>query len=103
MDLKPEDYAVLVADIDEETNKRLNGLGNPNKQQARVLFTTQQRVEMQAKRLRSFEAIKDFWFDGKPRAVRCWDEQALPGRPITINAAQVESMKDAAGDYAPDE
>lgn len=82
MKLDEKDFAILTSD-DE-----LNRLGNADKKAARVLFTTQamleQRVFNKGKGVKSFSEISDFYFDGKPRQVRVWDEAILPSHILTL-------------------
>lgn len=74
--------AVLTSD------ERLNALGPTNPNDAQVLITTQQRIE---KRLNSgsFATASGFFYRGKPRSVRIWDESYLPGQTITLNRDDV--------------
>jgi Primase C terminal 2 (PriCT-2)/RepB DNA-primase N-terminal domain len=82
------DYGVLVDDPNAVKAKGTD----PKK--ARVLFTTQQMLESRAKRYGSFNAIKEFHYDSRPRMVRVWDETCLPARPLTISATQIEGLTD---------
>ncbi|ESZ03131.1 MULTISPECIES: hypothetical protein [unclassified Mesorhizobium] len=77
MALKPETFAVLTSD------DTLNALGNPVHDEARVLFTTQQRLENYSKSGTAFAAMKDLRYNGKPRQVRVWDEAILPSLVLT--------------------
>jgi hypothetical protein len=79
--LDENDYAVFTSD---DTMNAL-GRGRGKHQQARVLFSTHAMLESRAARARSFAAIRDFHFRGKPRAVRVWDEALVPGKPITLS------------------
>lgn len=94
MNLADEDYAVLVADSCENT--RLNSLGNPNRDRARVLFSTQQLLESRTKRKGSFSAVSEFHYLGEPRGVRVWDEAILPARPMTIDVTTIEGLTEVA-------
>lgn len=84
----------MVADSPD--NARLNRLGNPDKDRARVLFTTQQMLESRVKRQGSFSDVSAFWFDGKPRQVRLWDEACLPARPLTIDVTHIDKLTASA-------
>ncbi|MDX8500146.1 hypothetical protein RFM99_17190 [Mesorhizobium sp. VK4C] len=77
MGLKPETFAVLTSD------ETLNALGNPVHEKARVLFTTQQRLENYSKGKAAFADMKELRYKGKPRAVRVWDEAILPSLVLT--------------------
>ncbi len=79
MDLDEDEYSVLSSD------RELNQLGCGLPQQGRVLFTTQQMVESRCKDTASFVGAEEFLYQGRPRAVRIWDESILPGQTITIN------------------
>jgi len=75
-----DNLAVVTSDA------TLNALGKstaPNA--AQVLITTQQMIE---KRLNagSFGDAEMFFYEGKPRAIRIWDESFLPGQTVTLNA-----------------
>lgn len=63
--------------------KGLNASGWWDREQARILFTTQAMISLRC-RGGSFEAVEDFHYQGKPRQVRIWDESILPGRPLTL-------------------
>lgn len=94
MGLAGDEYAVLVSD--DPKNAALNTMGNRDRNNARVLFTTQQMLEARAKRHGSFAGISEFWYDSKPRQVRLWDEACLPARPLTIDVTIIEGMTDEA-------
>jgi hypothetical protein len=76
------------------SNPTLNALGTTEPNKAQVLITTQQMIE---KRLQGFafapnklfSEAKQFFYQGKPRAVRIWDESYLPGQTITLNRDDV--------------
>lgn len=61
-----------------------NAMGAAEIEEARVVITTQQMVERRLAE-RTFGDAGLFPFNGKPRAVRIWDEAFLPGRPVTVN------------------
>src|SRR5262249_34971975 len=53
---------------------------------ARVLFTTQKMLEKQSQlRQLSFACITDFYYQGKPRQVRIWDEAIIPSSIFTLD------------------
>lgn len=74
-------------------------LGNPNKKEARVLFTTQQmlgrRVTRKDGKLKNFADIADYHYKGKPRQVRVWDEAISPAQVITLELDKVMLLPDA--------
>jgi hypothetical protein len=83
MGLSTESFSVLTSD------EKMNALGNQNKRAARVLFTTQQMLERRAKGVASFDAIRDFHFNERPRQVRVWDEAILPSKIFTLERDQI--------------
>lgn len=89
MSLPKESFAVLVNPAAE--NDKLNSMGNPNKKQARVLFTTQQMLEWRS-RGKAFADLPEFYYNGKVRRVRVWDEAILPARPICVSVSSIEGM-----------
>jgi hypothetical protein len=70
------------------SNDKLNALGHAAPNDAQVLITTQQRIEKSLNG-RSFNEASGFFYRGKPRAVRVWDESYLPGQTITLNRDDV--------------
>lgn len=78
MALDSDEFSVLCAEGRDEYQ-----LGNEHKQQARVMFTTQQMLEKKC-RGSSFEPCDFFHWNGRPRQVRIWDEAILPARPLTV-------------------
>jgi len=79
MGIDASDFATLTSD------EEINAMGNPLPENARVLFTTQQRLEAYAKDGTLFEDMKDLRYKGKPRAIRVWDEAILPSRTLTLD------------------
>jgi Primase C terminal 2 (PriCT-2)/RepB DNA-primase from phage plasmid/Type III restriction enzyme, res subunit len=95
MKLAKSDFAVLVSDGDE--NKKLNAMGNQEKTEARVLFTTQQMLESRSKKNdNSFKGVQEFHYQGKPRQVKIWDESCLPARNVLIKVNQIKKLLDEA-------
>src|SRR4051812_7073192 len=62
------DFAVLVTD-DEQATQKLNDLGCADPVTARVLFTTQQRLQLVCAK-RDFSDVQVYHFRGVPRQVR---------------------------------
>jgi hypothetical protein len=90
MGLADDAYAVLVSDKSEEKLKREGVcLGNPDRNRARVLFTTQQMVDARLNRVDVFAALDEFFYKHRPRSVRIWDESMLPGEPLTLNLDRI--------------
>lgn len=83
-------YGVLVGDS-TENGKRLNskGVGHENRNDASVLFTTKQQIILRTLNDNNFNEVSVFYFKGKPRPVRIWDETFISGRSLTIAAAQI--------------
>ena len=77
MGVDKSNMAILTSD------KKLNALGNSNQDEAQVLFTTQQRMDIKLKQYENFSKAHEFYYKGKPRQIRIWDESFLPGKPIT--------------------
>jgi len=79
IDIKRSDIAVLTSD------PKVNRLGNSDPKEAQVLFTTQQRMDLKLKQYDSFSTAHEFFYKGKPRQIRIWDESFLPGKTIVSN------------------
>lgn len=83
---------LCVATSNAEINA-LGGIAEAGANTARVVITTQQRIE---KRLSehdgSFAASSLFPFNGMPRQVRVWDEAFLPGEGVTINRVEMQGL-----------
>ncbi len=89
MGLSEEDYAVTTSD------QRMNAKGNQNKKSARVLFTTQAMLRSKADNGQvKFEDMADFYYQGKPRQVRVWDEAVLPFMALTVERKKVMKLVD---------
>jgi hypothetical protein len=85
--LAMEDFGVLTAD------RELNALGCGSPREARVLFTTHAMIEKRCDG-RRFADVGAFHYQGRPRAVRIWDEAILPGQTLTLR-------RDDRGLFAP--
>ncbi len=88
--LREDDYAVLVSEKGEYAE--LNKCGNLNAGKARVLITTQQRLELYCRDERTFADISEFHFNGKPRRVRVWDEAILPSTILTVGKYDISDL-----------
>jgi hypothetical protein len=88
--LKQSEFAVWVTD-DEKAEKKLNDLGAEDRNSARVLFTTQQRLQL-VSRSRPFSSVSRFYFRGRPRQVRIWDEGLLPAESVTVVSSDLGSL-----------
>ena len=70
--------------------------------QARVLFTTQAQIEKRCSNGPcSFASIKSFWFRGKPRAVRAWDEAIAPSSLYTLTNYHLLKMLEEVAANSP--
>jgi hypothetical protein len=83
--LSSDEFAVMTSD------KEANQLGSANPSSARVLFTTQQRVQKVCTG-RSFSDTVSFHYRDAPRQVRIWDESLLPAEPITVNRLDIARL-----------
>src|SRR5262249_44871822 len=87
LELSDDMFAIITSD------ETMNAKGNQRKDQARVLFTTQKKLEKTAKLQRlSFNDMDKFFYKGKPRQVRIWDEAILPSVILTLERRQIERM-----------
>lgn len=92
--LPPTAVAVMTSD------PALNALGHPVPQEAQVLVTTHQRLErMRGRRLSDASA---FSYQGKPRAVRVWDESFLPARAVVLNTNTIAGLLETLSTINPD-
>jgi len=94
MDLQDDQYACLTSEDDINAL----GLGENNIDKAQVLFTTQQRRELQIKG-KSFGEAEGFYFNGRVRSVRIWDESYLPGESIVILEYDIRQLSGAVGKF----
>ncbi|WP_139032158.1 hypothetical protein [Mesorhizobium amorphae] len=79
MGLDKKDVGVLTSD------EGINALGNPTPEDARVLFTTQNRLEGYSKNGTLFAGMKQLHYKGKVRKVKVWDEAILPSTALTLD------------------
>lgn len=77
--LDKDDYACLAGD---DTILRY-GLGQSSIDDAKVLITTQQMIVSRTSG-KAFSDAADFFYKGKPRSLRVWDESLIPSEPISI-------------------
>ncbi|MCC6856576.1 MAG: hypothetical protein IT189_11020 [Microbacteriaceae bacterium] len=95
--LDRSDFAVLTTPTPDEN---LNDLGRPDREMARVLFTTHQMV-LKRSAGRDFGEVEDFQYRGQPREVRIWDEAILPGECLTVSEYQVAALLDPLSRLSP--
>ncbi|WFE89794.1 hypothetical protein K1718_00075 [Roseibium porphyridii] len=92
--LTKDEFAVLTSD------EELNALGSDNWQKARVLFTTQSRIQLSLQG-RRFEQVSKFQYQGLRRQVVIWDETMLPATPITVNQLEISSLLQPISSMSP--
>ncbi len=85
MNIPGERFAVLTSDKD------VNALSSTKVDDSQVLFTTQQRLENHLDG-DSFAAAEEFYYKGKPRDVRIWDETWLPGVGVVVGKDDLSSL-----------
>jgi hypothetical protein len=86
-----EEAKVLAADLDIPSaslevltsDPSTNRLGGAAAGRGQVLITTQQMVETRSHG--SFLSATEFHYQGRPRAVRVWEEAWLPGAMLSLN------------------
>ena len=83
--------------------KSTNSLGSADRQLAQVLFTTQQRIGLLC-RGSSFSDTEAFFYQGRSRQIRVWDEAFLPAMPLVISRDSlmkcIESLRRDYSDQA---
>jgi hypothetical protein len=81
------DIAVLTSEPE------YNELGVPKEQHgsAPVMFTTQQMIERRT-RGQSFADTSEFHFQGRPRALRVWDESLVPAERLVLGVDDVGAL-----------
>ena len=89
MDLDEADYSTIVG----RDATDINAMGNPHKKTARVLFTTQKMLETLSKG-KPFAKVYDYFYKGKPRVVRIWDEAILPSRTMALTRWEMDALKE---------
>lgn len=79
-------FAVLVS------NDPLNdkGCGEGRRDEAPILFTTHAMIRSRSGA--SFLDAKDFYYQGKPRSLRLWDESLLPAEPVSFSIDTLASI-----------
>ncbi|WEX07293.1 hypothetical protein [Chelativorans sp. AA-79] len=91
MGLRRDDVGVLTSNLE------INALGRDDPTNASVLFTTQQKLESFAKgngvdERPVFADMKEFHYNGRPRAVRIWDETTTPSVAHTLTRRGLLSL-----------
>lgn len=86
MELGANEVGVYTSD------DQINALGSDDPNSARVLFTTQQMVDARLKDGKRFQDLDVYYYEGRPRRVRIWDEAMLPGQELTINVDTISAL-----------
>jgi len=90
MGLDVDDYAIVVS---PESQKQFATLGNPNPDEARVLFTTQAQLQNRSINYHVlFNKLADFLYQGTARQVRLWDESIIPSAVYTLEEDEIIRM-----------
>lgn len=92
MALSSDEFGVFISESNAAKLAKEIDLGNKDTDKARVLFTTQQMVDSRLHKARAFANLDEFYFRGKPRAVRVWDEAMLPGEELTLSVDQIGKL-----------
>lgn len=70
----------------------VNALSTTPRQSARVLLTTQQKLEAACRHHHRFDDIADLHYQGLPREVRIWDESFMPGVELMLSEDDLASL-----------
>lgn len=89
MGLSDDEFSVLVSD---KKSGDVTRKGSADRENARVLFTTQQQLDARLKKDGTFNGIADFYYKGRPRSVRVWDEAIIPSTVLTLEKDDIFSM-----------
>lgn len=95
--LTDDQYAVRTGAKNEELNSRgvgqdaFQGEGRHNN--AQVLFTTQQKLYALTSVGLALGDMKGLAFQGRPRAVRIWDEGILPAQEHIVSTDDIDRLK----------
>lgn len=95
--LDPHHYAVRVSQRKgpgSELNTQLNeaGLGCKNVDEARILLTTKEQLRRRFRNQERFEDMHQFYFRGRARRARIWDESFMPGSSILIPKTRLGTL-----------
>lgn len=86
LDLPVDKVAIVTGD------PSLNALGGAETWKAPVLISTQQLLESLIQYQGKFSAMESYFYRGRPRAMRAWDERMSPRLPMTIDHLQVQAL-----------
>jgi hypothetical protein len=88
--LNSTDYAVLMT-AEGDREERLIEAGASDLNTARVLFTTQQRLQLLCKD-KPFSEVEAYHFRRRPRQVRIWDEALSPAAEVIVRAYDISDL-----------
>jgi len=91
-------FAVYVTKTHENNNL---GLGRENTDQARLLITTKDQIKRRSKG-NNFDSVSEFYYHGKPRQVRIWDESLFQGRGLQLKRSSLGSLYEILENTRPD-
>lgn len=90
--LPNDSFAVIVSNVDQRgRDLNMTGLGIEHTGEAQVLFTTKQQIIMKCKR-DGFTDLQAFFYQGKPRRVRIWDESLIVGKELIIDRFELAGL-----------
>lgn len=95
--LDENDYAALTKD--EEIN--IIGAGHNRATSVPVLFTTHAMIRQRLAQ-KKFAQAEEFFFRGRPRSLRMWDEQALRAEPIHLSLDSIGKLYEPVRPYFPE-
>ena len=73
-------------------NEDMNAKSNTAPNEARVLLTTQQKLEAAFKHHTRFSDATGLRYLDRPRDVRIWDESLLPGSEVLLSADDLSGL-----------
>jgi hypothetical protein len=82
------DYACISSD--EKYNGY--GLGRHRAGKAKILFTTHEQARRRIAEMGGFEAADLFYYRGRPRPLRLWDEGLDAARPVTFSLNSLDAL-----------
>lgn len=95
--LDEADYAAYTSDIEFDKLGVTKDLSN----KAPVLFTTHAMLRAKTRK-KKFKFSKEFFYNGRPRTLRLWDERALRAEPIHIALDDMVKILGSIRPYAPE-
>jgi hypothetical protein len=101
LNLPADSFAVVVADDDK--GRELNGMGRGSNSVdgALIVLTTKQQMLMPGQRGRHFNDMHKFFYRGKPRMIRIWDETLTCGKGLKLVVRKLDKLPDDLSDSYP--